>query len=143
MTFQKIWRCAGDFFKVLLKFKIAATDQLQLFVGAKTYKISQKLFTFPAIWRCAGDFFKVLLKFKIAATDQLQFFCGRKKRKNIKSEIIQILNFTSPTIWRCAGDFFKVSLKFKMTAMDELHSFFWGGGAQNNSHFTITSPTIW
>ena len=24
-----IWRCAGDFFKVLLKFKMATTDQLQ------------------------------------------------------------------------------------------------------------------
>ena len=28
ITFPMIWRCAGDFFKVLLKFKMAATDQL-------------------------------------------------------------------------------------------------------------------
>ena len=28
ITFHMIWRCAGDFFKVLLKFKMAATDQL-------------------------------------------------------------------------------------------------------------------
>ena len=28
ITFPMIWRCADDFFKVLLKFKMAATDQL-------------------------------------------------------------------------------------------------------------------
>ena len=28
ITFPMIWRCAGDFFKVLLKFEMAATDQL-------------------------------------------------------------------------------------------------------------------
>ena len=28
ITFSTTWRCAGDFFKVLLKFKMAATDQL-------------------------------------------------------------------------------------------------------------------
>ena len=28
ITFPMIWRCAGDFFKVLLEFKMAATDQL-------------------------------------------------------------------------------------------------------------------
>ena len=33
ITFCTIWRCAGDFFKVLLKFKLAATDQL--FCGRK------------------------------------------------------------------------------------------------------------
>ena len=71
---------------------MAARGQHNFFVGAKTLKISQKLFafsiTFPTIWRCAGDFVEVLLKFKMAATDHLQFFCGRK---NLKSEIIQIL----------------------------------------------------
>ena len=33
-----IWRCASDFYKVLLKFQMATMDQLQLFVGAKTKK---------------------------------------------------------------------------------------------------------
>ena len=33
IIFPTIWRCAGDFFKVLLKFKMAATDQLQFFGG--------------------------------------------------------------------------------------------------------------
>ena len=31
ITFPTIWRCAGDFFKGLLKFKMAATDQLHFF----------------------------------------------------------------------------------------------------------------
>ena len=31
IAFPTIGRCAGDFFKVLLKFKMAATDQLQFF----------------------------------------------------------------------------------------------------------------
>ena len=33
VTFPIIWRFAGDFFKVLLKFKKAAMDQLQIFGG--------------------------------------------------------------------------------------------------------------
>ena len=28
ITFPMIWRCAGDFFKVLVKFKMATTDKL-------------------------------------------------------------------------------------------------------------------
>ena len=38
ITYPTIWRCAGEFFKVLLKFKMAATDQLQFLVGAETQK---------------------------------------------------------------------------------------------------------
>ena len=34
ITFPTIWRCASDFFQVLLKFKMAAMDKLH--VGAKT-----------------------------------------------------------------------------------------------------------
>ena len=33
VTFLIIWRSAGDFFKVLIKFKRAATDQLQIVGG--------------------------------------------------------------------------------------------------------------
>ena len=40
ITFPTIWRCAGDIFKVLLKLKMGATDQLQFFGGRKTQKIS-------------------------------------------------------------------------------------------------------
>ena len=31
VTLHAIWRCAGDFLNVLLKFQMAATDQLQFF----------------------------------------------------------------------------------------------------------------
>ena len=34
-AFPTICRCAGDFFKVLLKFEIAAADQVHFFVGIK------------------------------------------------------------------------------------------------------------
>ena len=40
ITFPTIWRCAGDIFKVLLKFEMAATDQFKFLGGAKTQKIS-------------------------------------------------------------------------------------------------------
>ena len=49
-------KCAGDFFKVQLKFKMAATDQLQFFVGAKTQKIvrnhSHFTITLPTLNQC-------------------------------------------------------------------------------------------
>ena len=38
ITFPTIWRCAGNFFKVLLKFKIAAMDKLHFFLGAQKLK---------------------------------------------------------------------------------------------------------
>ena len=102
-----IWRCAGDFFKVLLKFKIAATDQLNFFVGAQKLKklvwsfFSNFNIAFLATWGCASDFLS----------------CYQKSK--------WLSNFTFPTIWKCAGDFFEVLIKFKMAAMDKLHNFFW------------------
>ena len=68
ITFSTIWRCAGEFFKLLLKFKKAATDQLQfIFFSTKTLKLQVKDYThftitFPTIWRCAGDFFEGFTK---------------------------------------------------------------------------------
>ena len=38
ITFPTIWRYAGDIFKVLLKFKMTATDQLQFFGRRKNSK---------------------------------------------------------------------------------------------------------
>ena len=38
ITFPTILRCAGDFFKVLLKFKMAATNQLHNFLWAQKRK---------------------------------------------------------------------------------------------------------
>ena len=38
ITFPTIWRCASDFFKVLLKFKMAAMDKLHIFLSAQKLK---------------------------------------------------------------------------------------------------------
>ena len=38
ITFPAIWRCAGDFFNVLLKFKMAARGQFQFFCRRKNSK---------------------------------------------------------------------------------------------------------
>ena len=69
ITFPTLWRCAGDFFKVLLKFKMAATDQLQFFCGHKTPLKYSLVFLFLnfniiflATWGCASDFLKMLRK---------------------------------------------------------------------------------
>ena len=35
ITFPTIWRCASDFFKVLLKLKMAAMDKLHIFWAQK------------------------------------------------------------------------------------------------------------
>ena len=63
----------------------------------------------------------------MAAMDQLQFFCGHKnsraqKLKNLKSEIIQILQSYSPRYGDLQVMFF--SLKFKIAATDQPHKFF-------------------
>ena len=81
-----IWRCVGDFFKVLLKFNMAATDQPVFFFGGGGRKNAKKLFgqficlvnlfsnfniTYLATWGCASDFLKMLPNFKMAARGQL------------------------------------------------------------------------
>ena len=38
ITFPTIWRCASDFFKDLLKFKMAAMDKLHIFLWAQKLK---------------------------------------------------------------------------------------------------------
>ena len=43
---QHTWRCAGNFFKVLMKFKMASADQHNFFCWRKSKKNGQKLFTF-------------------------------------------------------------------------------------------------
>ena len=69
ITFPTIWRCAGVFFKVKLKSKIAATDHFHIFVGEKTQKLKVRNYsnftiTFPTVWvgvfacrglHCQGD----------------------------------------------------------------------------------------
>ena len=127
---------------------MAARGQLQIVCGRnKNYKVrfySNFTITFSTIWIYADDFFKVLLKFKMSTTDQLYFFLWAQKLKNLKSENIQIFNHIPHDMEKCRL-FFKVPLKFKMAAMDELHNFLWAQKIEvrNNSHFTITLPTIW
>ena len=58
ITFLTLWRCAGDFFKVLLKFKMATMNQLYIFLWPKYSKIevinnSHFIITLPAIWKVA------------------------------------------------------------------------------------------
>ena len=136
-TFPMIWRCAGDFFKVLLKFKMAATNQFEFFGGAKTQKnclvnfFSQFNITFQATcmtWGCASDFLKMLPKFKMAARGQLQFFLSAQK---LKVRNYSNITITLPMICRCAGNFFKVLLKFKMAVLDKLHIFLWAQKLKN------------
>ena len=80
IPFPTIWRCAGDFFEVLLKFKMAAKYQLQFFCGHENSKnllgqsFSNFTITFLATSGCASDFLKMLPKFKKAARGQLQIF---------------------------------------------------------------------
>ena len=81
-----IWRCAGDFFKVLLKFKMAATTLIVFDQFFFKFNIP-----FLATWGCASDFLKMLPNFKMAARGQLQNFLGELKLQNLKKEIIQIL----------------------------------------------------
>ena len=121
ITFPTIWRCAGDFFKVLLKFKMAATDRLlkKLFWSIFFFNFNM---TFLATSGCARDFLtihvlpkfkmaarffagaktlklkEVLLKFKMATRDQLQFFCGRKTK--VKGGNHSNFTIRFPTIWR-------------------------------------------
>ena len=47
IKFPMIWKCAGDFFKVLLTFKMADMDELHNFLWAQKLKnLSHKYFTF-------------------------------------------------------------------------------------------------
>ena len=63
ITFPTIWKCAGDIFKVLLKFKRPPRTIFNFLVGAKTQKISLDNFfeyfniTFLATCGCAIDFY--------------------------------------------------------------------------------------
>ena len=64
ITFPTLWRCAGDNFRVSLKFKMAVMDQLYQFWWHKDSKIevinnSQFITTLPTIWNCAGDFTEI------------------------------------------------------------------------------------
>ena len=103
-TLTTIWRCACDFIKVLLKFNMAATDQLQFFCGHKNSNRNFHI-TFLATWGCVSVFLKMLRKFKMARQRSTSIFFVAKF---FLLQVRNYSNFTiiSPMIWRCAGDFF-------------------------------------
>ena len=120
---MEMCRPLGDFLKVLLKFKIAATDQLQFFVGANTQKLkvgfySNFAITFPAIWRCAGDFLRFYWNSKCPPWMNLIIFGGRKK---LKSEIIHILQSHHPP----SVNVQVILLKFKIATTSRLFKYLW------------------
>ena len=137
ITFPMIQRCAGDFFKVLRKFKMAATDQLKFFGGCKNSKnLCGRFFfnfniTFLATWGCASDFFKDATKFQYGRQRSTPKFVVGAKTTKLKKRNFSNFTITFPTIWRCASDFSKVLLKFKMAAMDKLHIFLWAQKLKN------------
>ena len=64
ITFPTIWRCASDFLKVLLEFKMTAMDKLHIFLWAQKLQNeissnSHCTITLPTIWKCACDFSSV------------------------------------------------------------------------------------
>ena len=109
------------------------------FVGAKTQKISQKLFTFcnhiPYDMEMCRWFFKGFAKIQNGRHRSTTIFLWAQKLKNLNYSNFAI---TFPTIWGCAGDFSKVLLKFKMAAMDELHFFLWAQKFKNWNQKKIT-----
>ena len=60
-----IWRCAGAFFKFLLKCKMAAMDKLHIFfVGAKTKKLKLVIIHIVQLhYPPSGNVHVILLKF--------------------------------------------------------------------------------
>ena len=115
ITFPIIWRCASDFFKVLLKFKMAATDQLYSNSFGQFCLVN---FFFLILTSHSWQHGDVQVIFKDATKIQNgsqrstpNFFVGAK---NLKVRNYSNFTITFPTIWRCASDFFRVLLKFKI-----------------------------
>ena len=73
ITFPTIWRCASDFFKVLLKFKMAAMDKLHIFLLAqKDEKLKSVIIHIvQSHYPPSGNVHVILLKFEKATTNQL------------------------------------------------------------------------
>ena len=101
---------------------------------------------FLATWGCASDFLKMLPNFKMAARGQLQKFFGALKLQNLKKEIIQILLSHFPRY----GDVQVIFLRFYWNSKWPPWINFIFSCAKtekieisNNSHCTITLPTIW
>ena len=94
-----IWRCAGDFFKVLLECKMAATDQLLFFEGRKNCD------------NLSGQF------------PYTSYFLVGAKTEKLKSVIIHIVQSHYPP----SGKFYVqvILLKFKMATTNRLFKYLW------------------
>ena len=110
--------------------------------GVKNFNI-----TFLAAWGCASDFSKMLPNFKMAARGQLQIFLWAQKLQNLRKELIQILLSHFPRY----GDVQVIFLRFYWNSKwPPWINFIFSCGCKNwkieisnNSHCTITLPTIW
>ena len=73
ITFPTIWRCASDFFKILLKFKMAAMDKLHIFLWAQKLKNCKSLIIHivQSHYPPSGNVPVIFLKFKKAITNRL------------------------------------------------------------------------
>ena len=112
ITFPTIWRCAGYFFKVLLKFKMATTNQLYNFCGRKKLQVrnySNFAITFPLIW-CMYVISRFYWNSKRSPWTNFIIFCGREKTWKFRWKIIQILQSHNPPY----GNVHVISLKFKI-----------------------------
>ena len=115
ITFPTIWRFAGDFFKVLLKFKMAATDQFFFWWGGGGgRKNAKKLFGqfflkfqhhIPSNMGICKWFFKDATKIQNGRQRSTpNFFVGAKTPK-LKVGNYSNFTITSATLWRCVSDF--------------------------------------
>ena len=72
ITLPTMWRWASDFFKVLLKFKMAAMDNLLIFVGTKTAKLKSVIIHIVQSHHPPSTNVHVILpKFKMSITNKL------------------------------------------------------------------------
>ena len=69
IIFPTIWRCTGDYFKVFLKFKMAAMDELHNFLWVHFFL--EIVHIFQSHHPPSGNVQVILLKFKMANTTRL------------------------------------------------------------------------
>ena len=103
ITLHTIWRCE-DFFKVLLIFKMAVTDQLQNFKSEIIQILPCLLSRSPRYGDVQVIFFRFYWISKWPPWINFIFFCGRKNWK-IKISNNLHCTITLPTIWKCACNF--------------------------------------
>ena len=124
ITFPMIWRCAGDFFKVLLIFKMAATDQLWFFLWAqklqnlKSEIIQILLSHSPRYGDVQGIFLRFYWNSKWPPWINFIFFCWRK---NWKIEISYVVQSHYPP----SGNVHMMRMKFKMATKNRLFKYLW------------------